>query len=270
MNAAAALQLLDEFALVILPALVVAEQFGIPVPAVPMLLGFGALAAHGRGSIPLMLITLAAVALAVDLGWYEFGRRRGAHALARLCRLTMEPDSCLRRAHSVFERFGIGAMLVSKFVPGLTTILPPLAGIFAVGRLRFAVFEIAGTLLWAGLWVSVGYVFSDAVAMIGNRVAELGLDIALVVGIGLGSYILIKYVRRRLFFRQLRIARVGPEELKRKLDANEDVTIVDLRTRPEVLAMPLAIPGSLWVSVDEIDEHEAKLLQAREVVVYCS
>ena len=270
MTAADAVRLLDEFALLIVPAFVVAEQFGIPVPAVPMLLGFGALAAHGGGSIPLMLTTLAAVALAVDSGWYEFGRRRGAHALGRLCRLTLEPDSCLRRAHAVFERFGIGAMLVSKFVPGLTTILPPLAGIFGVGRLRFAVFEIGGTLLWAGLWITVGYVFSDAVAMIGSRVAELGLDIALVVGIGLGSYILVKYVRRRVFFRKLRTARIGPEELKRKLDTREDVTIVDLRTRSEVLAMPHTIPGSLWVSVDEIDAHEAKLLQARELVVFCS
>jgi membrane protein DedA with SNARE-associated domain len=270
MTSADAVRLLDEFALVIVPALVVAEQFGIPVPAVPMLLGFGALAAHGRGSVPLMLVTLAVVALAVDFGWYEFGRRRGAHALGRLCRLTLEPDSCLRRAHSIFERFGIGAMLVSKFVPGLTTILPPLAGIFGVGQLRFAVFEIGGTVLWAGLWIGVGYVFSDAVAMIGNRVAELGLDIALVVGAGLGSYILVKYVRRQVFFRKLRTARVGPEDLKRKIDAGEAVTIVDLRTRPEVLAMPYAIPGSLWVSVDEIDRHEAKLLQARDLVVYCS
>jgi membrane protein DedA with SNARE-associated domain len=270
MSATDVVRLLDQFAFVIIPALVVAEQFGIPVPAVPALLGFGALAAHERGNIPLMLATLAAVALAVDSGWYEFGRRRGAHALGRLCRLTLEPDSCIRRAHTVFERFGIGAMLVSKFVPGLTTILPPLAGIFGVGWLRFAVFEIGGTLFWAGLWMSLGYAFSDAVAMIGNRVAEFGLDIAIVIGVGFGSYVLVKYVRRRIFFRKLRTARIAPEELKRKLDAGEDVTIVDLRTRPEVLAMPRAIPGSLWMSVDELDAHEAKLLQAGELVVYCS
>src|SRR6059036_1764650 len=122
-SAADSVKVLEQYALVIIPSFVVAEQFGIPVPAVPMLLAFGALAAHGRGSIPLMLGALAAVALTVDFGWYEFSRLRGAGVLGRLCRLTLEPDSCLRRAQNVFTRFGVRVMLFSKFVPGLTTIL---------------------------------------------------------------------------------------------------------------------------------------------------
>jgi len=91
------LKMLDQYALVILPVLVVAEQFGIPLPAVPALLGVGALAAHGRGSIPLILSTMAVVALSVDLAWYEFRRRYGARVLVGLCRLSLEPDFCVRR-----------------------------------------------------------------------------------------------------------------------------------------------------------------------------
>ena len=82
MSPAEAVDVLEHYGIVILPALVVAEQFGIPLPAVPALLGFGALAAQGRGSIPLMLVALVAVALTVDFGWYALGRRRGAPLLA--------------------------------------------------------------------------------------------------------------------------------------------------------------------------------------------
>src|SRR5262245_17679881 len=122
--------LLAQYGVVILPALVVAEQVGVPLPAVPALLAVGALAASGRVSIPLVLTTIALVALTVDLGWYELGRRRGVSVLARLCRLSLEPDSCVRRTENVFARYGIRAMLIAKFVPGLTTVMPPLAGIF--------------------------------------------------------------------------------------------------------------------------------------------
>jgi membrane protein DedA with SNARE-associated domain len=151
MNAAEPLWALDQYGFLILPALLVAEQFGIPLPAVPALLGFGALAAQGRGSIPMMLSTMAAVALIVDFAWYELGRRRGPRVLKVLCRLSLEPASCVRRrAGEVFTRYGAYGMLVAKFVPGLTTVLPPLAGVFGVGRVRFAVYELAGVLLWAG------------------------------------------------------------------------------------------------------------------------
>src|SRR5216684_2581841 len=111
MSPADSLQVLERYSLVILPALVVAEQFGVPLPAVPALLGFGALAAHGRGGIPLMLSTMAAVALIVDVAWYEFGRRLGAQALRGLCRRSLESDFCVRRAEKLFARYGAHGML---------------------------------------------------------------------------------------------------------------------------------------------------------------
>jgi membrane protein DedA with SNARE-associated domain len=192
---------LEQYGIVIVPALVVAEQFGIPVPAVPALLGVGALVAHGRGSLVSTLSTIAIAALVIDFGWYELGRRRGARVLAALCRFSVEPDSCARKAHRVFARYGIWTMLVAKFVPGLTTILPPMAGIAAVNRMRFVLYEIAGVLLWAGLWIGVGYMFSDAVAPVATRVAALGMSLGLVVGAVLAAYIVIKYLRRKLYFR---------------------------------------------------------------------
>jgi membrane protein DedA with SNARE-associated domain len=270
MSPADSLQILERYAVVILPVLVVAEQLGVPLPAVPALLGVGALAAHGRVSIPLVLCAIAFVALTADFGWYELGRRRGARVLAKLCRLSLEPDSCVRRAERVFTRHGARGMLVAKFVPGLTTVMPPLAGIFAVGRVRFALYDLGGVVLWAGTWMAVGYACSDAIVLVTERAAELGRMLGLVVAAALGGYISVKYVRRRLFVRNLRMARISPETLKGRLDAGEDVTVIDLRTPLDVAATPYAIPGSRWMTADAIDEHEAELLRARELVLYCS
>ena len=269
MNPADSLELLARYGAVILPILVVAEQVGVPLPAVPALLGVGALAATGRGSIPLVLGAITVVALTVDLAWYEVGRRRGAPVLARLCRLSLEPDSCIRRTQDIFVRYGVRGMLVAKFMPGLTTVMPPMAGIFGVGRLRFVCYEILGVLLWAGLWTWVGYLFSDAITTIVAQLARLERAVGVVAAVVAG-YIVAKYVRRRLFLRALRIARITPETLKSRLAAGEAVMIVDLRTRLEVEATPFAIPGSRWMSIDELDQHQWEFLRSRELVLYCS
>jgi membrane protein DedA with SNARE-associated domain len=270
MDPADSLQILERYSLVILPALVVAEQFGIPLPAVPALLGVGALAATGRVSVPLVLGVIAGVALSVDFAWYELGRRRGTAVLAKLCRLSLEPDSCVRRAENVFASYGVRAMLVAKFAPGLTTIVPPLAGIFAVGRARFALYELGGVLLWAGTWVGLGYFFSDAISSVALSAARLGQMLGVVVVAAGGGYVLIKYVRRRLFLRTLRLARISPEVLKTKLDAGEDIPIIDLRTPVDVAAVPYAIPGSRWMATDTIDERQWDALRSSDLVLYCS
>jgi membrane protein DedA with SNARE-associated domain len=270
MSPADSLTFLEHYGVVILPALVVAEQIGVPLPAVPALLAVGALAAHGRISIPLVLGAISCVALAMDFVWYELGRRRGPVILATLCRLSVEPDSCVRRAESVFARHGARGMLAAKFLPGLTTVMPPLAGVFAVARPRFALYDLAGVLLWAGTWLAVGYFFSDAIVLITARAAALGRMLGFVVVASLAGYILVKYLRRHLFLRRLRMARISPEVLKQRLDAGEDVTIIDLRTPLEVTATPYAIPGSRWLPADAIDEHEAEFLRLRDLVLYCA
>ena len=270
MSPADSLQFLDRYGVVILPALAVAEQIGLPLPAVPALLAVGALAAHGRNSIPLVLGAISVAALAIDFVWYELGRRRGTRVLVRLCQRSLEADSWLRRAESTFARYGARSMLAAKFIPGLTTVMPPLAGVFAIPRGRFALYDFAGVLLWAGTWLTLGYFFSDAIVLIAAKASALGRMLGLVTVTALAGYILVKYGRRRLFLKKLRTAPVSPEALKRRLDAGDDVTIVDLRTALDVAATPYAIPGSRWLDADAIDEHEVELLRSRDVVLYCA
>jgi membrane protein DedA with SNARE-associated domain len=262
--------LLERYSAVILPALVVAEQVGIPLPAVPALLAVGALAAQGRVSLLLVIGAIAAVALPVDLVWHELGRRRGARVLSGLCRLSLEPDVCVRRTGSLFIRHGVRALLVAKFLPGLTTVMPPLAGVFGVPRLRFAAYDLAGVVLWAGLWAGIGYVFSETIEEVARRVSALGRTAGVAVAGALAGYVLFKYLRRRLFLRRLRIARISPEELERALEAGADVAILDVRSALDVAATPFAIPGSRWIDAEALDEHLADIPRDREVVLYCS
>ena len=261
---------LERYSVVILPVLVAAEQVGIPLPAVPALLVVGALAARGRVSLWLVIGAIAVVALAVDLVWHELGRRRGARVLSGLCRLTLEPDVCVRRTENLFLRHGVRALLVSKFLPGLTTVMPPLAGVFGVSRLRFVRYDLAGVLLWAGLWSGIGYFFSEAIEVVVRRVSALGRTAGVLVAGLLVAYVLLKYLRRWLFLRRLRIARISPEDLKRRLEAGEDIAIIDLRTALDVAAAPYAIPGSRWIPVEALDEHLSDIPRERELVLYCS
>jgi len=254
----------------ILPVLVVAEQAGIPLPALPALLTVGALAAKGHASIPLAIGAILVVALPVDLIWYELGRRRGARVLGSICRLTLEPDSCVRQTQNLFLRLGVRAMLVAKFLPGLTTVMPPLAGMFGVPRFRFALYEVAGVVLWASFWTGLGYAFSDAIEMVILRATDLGRVLALVVAAALGAYILLRYIRRRLFLRKLRIARIKPQVLKQRIEAGEEIAILDLRSALDVTLAPYVLPGARWITIDSLDQHASDITRDRDLVVYCS
>ena len=261
---------LEQYSVIILPALTVAEQLGIPLPAVPALLATGALASTGRVNVTLVIAAIVLVTLPVDLVWHELGRRRGAQVLSGLCRLTLEPDICVRRTHNVFVRFGVWTLLVAKFLPGLTTVLPPMAGAFGVPRLKFIVFDVAGTALWAGFWSGVGYAFADAIEQIIHHVSAFGHRGIVALVLIIGGYVAFKYLRRWLFVRRLRIARIMPEDLARKLMAGEDVTIIDLRTALDVAHEPFVIPGSIWIPAEQLDEHLSEIPRDRDLVLYCS
>jgi membrane protein DedA with SNARE-associated domain len=270
MDVTTGVQWLERYGVIILPALAVFEQLGVPVPAVPALLATGALAATGRVSVWLVIGAIVVVTLPVDLVWHEVGRRRGARVLSGLCRLTLEPDVCVRRTQNLFIRHGVRTLLVAKFLPGLTTVLPPLAGIFRVPRLQFALYDLAGVVLWAGSWMGIGYIFSSAIEQVIIRVSGLGRAAALVVGAALIGYVLLKYLRRWIFRRRLRTARISPEDLRRKLEAGEDIAIVDLRSALDVAAVPYAIPGSRWIAAEHLDERLSDVPRDRELVLYCS
>ena len=166
---------LGRWGYVILAAFVLAEQVPLPVPAVPVLLGIGALAADGRMSMLVAVLIACASAMPIDLLWRRVGAVRGIGALRFVCRLSLEPASCLRRSETLFARYGSRALLVAKFLPGLTALVPALAGMVKVPLARFVIFDTAGVVLWAGTWMSLGYLFSRTLDVVLRR--SLGREV---------------------------------------------------------------------------------------------
>ena len=254
----------------VLFAWVFAEQVGLPLPSVPLLLAAGALAGTGRLNLTLVVALPILAAVASDVLWYELGRRRGVKVLQQLCRISLEPDSCVRRTENVFARHGAKSLLVAKFIPGLNAVAPPLAGVFRVRPGRFLLFDTLGAVLWVSVFTGLGYAFSDQLEGVAEDALTLGIWLLVLLLASLAGYIGWKFILRRRFLRQLRIARISPEELKRKLEVGEDVVIVDLRHSLDFEAEPEMIPGALRMNAAKLEEGNEQIPRDRDVVLYCT
>jgi len=247
---------------------VLAEQIGLPVPAAPLLLAAGALA--GRESLNIALACFLAVlaSLISDLLWYQIGRQRGESVLSLLCRISLAPDSCVRRTVDLFYRYGVRSLLLAKLIPGLGTVATSLSGIFRIKLWRFLVYDGLGACFWAGLYLGLGYLFSDQIEEVTIDAGRLGISLAGLFLGGLAAYIVWKYIRRQRFLHKLRIARITPEELKQKLDGGDLVMVLDVRHPLEFAATPQTIPGALYLPLEDLDKEQTRIPRDRDVVIY--
>ena len=249
---------------------VLAEQIGAPVPAAPLLLAAGVLA--GAGSLHFIAAFILAVVacLLSDLIWYLIGRYKGGSVLSLLCKISLSPDSCVRRTEDLFYRHGARSLLVAKFIPGLSTVAPPLAGVFRMTLFRFLFYDGSGACLWAGSFLGLGYLFSDQIEEIAAYAMRLGVSLVGLVVAGLAGYITWKYIHRRRFLNRLRIARISPEELKNKLDAGEEILVLDVRHPLDFAAMPQTIPGAIYFPLEDLEKEHPRIPRDRDVILYCS
>jgi len=249
---------------------VLAEQIGLPIPAVPILLAAGALAGTGRLNLVLVLAAAAIASLASDVIWYWIGRVKGGRVLGLLCRISLEPDSCVQQTRRRFTAHGARSLLVAKFVPGFSTAAPPLAGVVRMPLVQFLVFTGVGGVIWAGVFVGLGWVFSSQLEVVAAYASRMGSSALALAAAGIGGYVAWKYVARQRFLRRIRIARITPEELKTRLDGGEDVMVVDVRDRLDFDTEPSIIPGALHRTVEELEARHQEIPRDREIVLYCT
>jgi len=204
-----------------------------------------------------------------DIFWYTMGRKRGSIVLSSICRIAFEPDSCVRRTESFFGTYGARSLLITKFIPGMGAVSMPLAGIIRMPLSRFVLFDVLGILLWAGSYTLVGYIFGRELDRVLVYAGGMGKTLFVLVIGGLTIYVLWRYSLRRRFLKQLVVARITPDELKRKLDAGENITIIDVRHALDLESDPYVIPGALRMSLDQAESHPV-LSSSREIIVYCT
>jgi len=249
---------------------VFAEQVGLPVPSMPLLLAAGALAGAGRLNFFASLFFVMFAAMTADSIWYQLGRRKGIRILQFLCKISLEPDSCVRRTEGLFSKQGARSLVLAKFLPGLGTVAAPLAGIFHMRARRFLLFDAMGTLLWAGTFLGLGFVFSGEIERLAERLASLGGWLLVLLVAVLAAYITYKFVARQRFLRELRISRITADELKQKIDSGEELVIVDLRHSVDFEADPETIPGAFRMDAKELEEKNDRLPRDREIILYCT
>ncbi len=249
---------------------VFAEQIGLPVPAIPVLLAAGALAGAGKMSLATAIVLSLVACFAGDLIWYEVGRRRGRHALNLLCRISLEPDSCVRRTENFFERHGLRSLILAKFIPGLSTITPALAGLFGVSGRQFLLYNGLGALLWSAAFIAPGYLFSNQLESMAEQAARFGASVVLLFGGSFAAYLAYKFAHRQWLLRELRMARISPDELKRLMDDGQDITVVDLRGALDHEADPHTIPGALRMTAEELEHRHHEIPRDQDVILFCA
>ena len=261
---------LSQYGEILLFAVVFAEQIGLPLPAVPILLVAGALAGAGKIDLTGAIVLSVIACLAGDLIWYELGRRRGRRALSLLCRVSLEPDSCVRRTENFFTRHGVGSLVLAKFIPGLSTLAPALAGLFRVGMQRFLLFNGLGAVLWTLAFVLPGYLLSDQIERLAEEAERLGVWLASIFGAGIAAYVGYKFLHRQLLLRELRIARVTAEELKQLMDNGHELLVVDLRGALDHEADPYTIRGALRMTAEELEQRHHEIPRHQDVILFCA
>jgi membrane protein DedA with SNARE-associated domain/rhodanese-related sulfurtransferase len=261
---------LAQYGLAIVALNVLLNQIGLPVPVIPTLVLAGALGANGQ--LPLAAIFLAAVlaCLVADCGWYWVGQKYGIRVLKTLCRISLEPDSCVAETQSQFDRWGVNSLVIAKFVPGLATIAPPLAGAMRIGWLRFIGLSSLAAALWVGAALFAGMLFKTQIERLLIRVDQFGSMAFGVAVVLLGAYVGYKWWERRRFYTMLRMARISVAELDQLIQTGSQPLIIDVRSPSARVLEPHWIPGAVHISLPDVALHLKDLPKDRDIILYCT
>ena len=240
------------------------------MPADPFMIGMGALAGDGRFSLGFAIALAWSAAMAGDLLWYRIGRRWGHGALRLLCRISIEPDSCVRTATGRFVKHGSKSLVIAKFVPGLSAVATPVAGMIRTPMRDFLFWNGLGSLIWVSVYLTVGFLFRKRLQALAEFVERFSKTlIILAVGAAL-LYLLWKFWRRRQFLLGVAARAITPEELRDRMGRSEPLVVVDLRDRLDVASDPVRVPGALVRPPAELLQSYSELPEDREIILYCN
>ena len=253
-------------ALVVL-GVVFAEQLGLPVPALPLLLAAGVLIGTGHLDWAGVFAAAMLATILADGIWYVAGRWRGRSVLSMLCRIALEADSCIRRTETFFVKHGAPSLILAKFIPGLSTIAPPLAGVMGLSVSAFLLYDGLGAFIWVGSGIGFGYVFSDRVEQAVVYAEHITPALALTLGTGVAAYGLYRAISGRRRLKQ--VSRISVEELTDRLRSDDAPLLIDVRA-PEAIQAEHGLPGAVPLSLEDLDRRHGTISRGRALVLYCA
>ena len=242
------------------------ERVGAPLLFSPVLVAAGALAAGGHLRFDVAVWLALITCILGDTLWYELGRKKGDRVLSMLCRISLEPDSCVRRSKVFFEKGANRTLIFSKWLPGVSHVVPAVAGLSGIERQHFFITNTGGSALWIIVLMLAGYLPVERLH-VASAVGPILFEASLAV---LALNVGIKYMQRRQFLKELYKSRITPEEVRQMLESDQKIVILDLRHPLDSISDERTLPGAIRVLPAEVTKRANTLPKNEEIILYCT
>ena len=245
------------------------HELGVPVPMTPTALVAGARAVTGTLS-PLLLIVMIMAGMVIgNAAWFAAGRRYGSAVLKLLCRVSISPDTCVARTEGTFGRWGWSALVIGRFLPGVTLVAPPLAGALGMKWSTFLALTVAGSALFGLVVIGAGMLLYEQIDFVLQQLLIFGREAVGILAVLLALYIGWRWWRRRIAL-AIGVPRIDVQELRALIDAGEPIELIDVRGRNANQLDQRQIPGAVVMHLDEIEAGRFVAARDRQIIVYCS
>ena len=252
--------------------IVLAETLGIPVPAALALVTGGAAVASGALRAPAAALVAVTAMLVGDSLLYVLGSRMGWRLLGLLCRVSVDPETCILRSAESFYKRGRATLLIAKFIPGVNSMAPPLAGSMKMPFIQFLGLDFLGATAYALAYGGLGFIFRDFVATIarGFRTAGHAVEIVFIIAaIAFTAYRVSLYWKHRVY---RIVPRIQVAELAEKLQTrySEMALLVDVRSHGYYDPGAERIRGSIRLEPNNLSEELKTLPRDKDIYLYCT
>lgn len=247
---------------------VLTQQLGLPIPAVPTLLVAGSLAASS-GQAGEMLTAAVLASVIADSLWYLTGRAFGYRVLSGLCRLSINPGSCVSETESRFVRWGVWSLIIAKFIPGFSTVAPPIAGSLRMRPSSFIVAAALGAALWAGAAILVGWWWRAQVGVAIDAMSSHGTGVITALALALGAWLIWKLWQKYRFEQMRIIPFISPPELAAALASNTPPLMLDFRGAA-MIAQTGLVAGATQASLGDLPQSVRHWAKDDAIVTFCA
>lgn len=247
---------------------VLLQQLGLPVPVLPTLLVAGSLAGSPGQAVP-MLAAAVLASLIADWLWYLAGRAFGYRVLSGLCRLSINPGSCVSETEARFVRWGVWSLVIAKFVPGFSTVAPPIAGSLRMPLPSFIAAAGLGAAIWAGAAILAGWLLRAEMQTVLELISRHETTTIAAIAIGLGVWLAWKLWQKHRFEQQAAMPHITPAELMAVLASDAPPLLLDFRG-DALIAQTGPIDGATQASLDDLAQAVSHWPKHRHIVTMCA